>query len=226
MGVPSFMLTPDVQARVFNLESRLDEVERELENLKTRMTRERQGGASHPSRERQDDTAGGDGPPAFVSGLINGMESYVGDWTNGTLIVLGGLQVQHGEITSRWSRVGVSDRYQISAPEAFTRACQPFSSPQRVQILKQLFGSSGKTAGDIRESTGLAGGQLYHHLKDLIHSGLVRQTSRGEYRLTGPGMVTLLSMDLLARLAAKTEYEASDAPGEQGREDSGQEERS
>ncbi len=207
------MLTPDVQARVFSLESRLDEVERELETLKARMVREQSGVAPRPSREQQDVATGGGEPPAFVTGLIDGMESYVGDWTNGTIVVLGGLQVKDGEITSRWSRVGVSSQYQISPADAFARACQPFSSPQRVHILGQLFGSSGKTASEIRESTGLAGGQLYHHLKDLIHAGLVRQTNRGEYRLTGPGTVSLLSMDLLARLGAKTAYDASGVPG-------------
>lgn len=74
----------------------------------------------------------------------------------------------------------------------------PFSSPQRVAILHVL-ADGNLTSSQLEERSGLTGGQLYHHLKELKNANLVTQDGRGEYRLTKLGLMEFMAFSLMAR---------------------------
>jgi len=57
-----------------------------------------------------------------------------------------------------------------------------------------LFGISSK----LSESTGLKGGGLYHHLKELLYAGYVSE-NKGPFSLTNLGRQLLIAMALIAR---------------------------
>ncbi len=64
------------------------------------------------------------------------------------------------------------------------------SSPQKVSLLRALLGTT----------TNLSTGSLYHHLRDLMHAGLIAQAGRNQYQITPRGQRVLL---LLLALAAE-----------------------
>lgn len=73
-----------------------------------------------------------------------------------------------------------------------------FANPARLRIMRALAGTTC-TSAELTERTGLVGGQLYHHLKELVHGGFVRQEARNAYTLTmRVGMPAYLGLNLLA----------------------------
>lgn len=75
----------------------------------------------------------------------------------------------------------------------------------RVRLLQALY-TGPKSSSELTESTGLRGGHLYYHLKELIYAHYVEQ-SEGRYRLTERGVQMLITVACLARLAVQDEGE-------------------
>lgn len=89
-------------------------------------------------------------------------------------------------------RVLVSDDELVSFATAF-------ANPARLRIMRTLAGAA-RSSAELSEATGLVGGQLYHHLRELIHIGFVRQEARNSYTLTvSTGMSAYLGLNLLAK---------------------------
>ena len=59
--------------------------------------------------------------------------------------------------------------------EGMAAACEVFTNPRRIAVLKALFKEEHLTASEIGQRTGLAGGQLYHHLSALEAAELIRK---------------------------------------------------
>ena len=59
--------------------------------------------------------------------------------------------------------------------EGIAAACEVFTNPRRIAVLKVLFKESLLTASEIGQRTGLVGGQLYHHLSALEAAELIRK---------------------------------------------------
>lgn len=74
------------------------------------------------------------------------------------------------------------------------------SSPQKVSLLRALLGRDSESAAALGTTTNLSTGSLYHHLRDLMHAGLIAQASRNQYQITPRGQRVLL---LLLALAAE-----------------------
>lgn len=72
------------------------------------------------------------------------------------------------------------------------------SSPQKVGLLRALLAGEAETAAALGAATSLSTGSLYHHLRDLMHAGLIRQESRNRYLLSERGLRVLLLMLALA----------------------------
>lgn len=68
----------------------------------------------------------------------------------------------------------------------------PFASEQRIKILFQLF-EHPKSATDLNNTTGLQGGQLYHHLEMLVEAKYIEKVYKGQYRLTSIGRWAFLN---------------------------------
>jgi len=71
----------------------------------------------------------------------------------------------------------------------------------RIRLLQTLF-VGPKTSGRLTEATGLRGGNLHYHLKELIHAHYVEQR-HGAYRLTERGAQLLITMTCLARVCVQ-----------------------
>lgn len=74
------------------------------------------------------------------------------------------------------------------------------SSPQKVGLLRALLGHPSESAAALGASAQLSTGSLYHHLRDLMHAGLIAQEGRNRYAITPRGQRVLL---LLLALAAE-----------------------
>jgi len=71
----------------------------------------------------------------------------------------------------------------------------------RIRLLQTLF-RGPKTSGGLTEATGLRGGNLHYHLKELIHAHYVEQ-QEGAYRLTERGAQMLVTVACLAHVCVE-----------------------
>ena len=76
------------------------------------------------------------------------------------------------------------------------------SSPQKVSLLRALLGREPESAAALGITTSLSTGSLYHHLRDLMHAGLIAQAGRSQYQVTPRGQRVLL---LLLALASESQ---------------------
>jgi len=72
------------------------------------------------------------------------------------------------------------------------------SSPQKVSLLRALLDLDSESAAALGAATGLSTGSLYHHLRDLMHAGLIAQAARNQYQITPRGQRVLLLLLALA----------------------------
>ena len=89
---------------------------------------------------------------------------------------------------------------QEATNEAVALLGYALSSPQKVGLLRALLGHPSESAAALGASAQLSTGSLYHHLRDLMHAGLIAQEGRNRYQITPRGQRVLL---LLLALAAE-----------------------
>ena len=89
---------------------------------------------------------------------------------------------------------------QKATDEAAALLGYALSSPQKVGLLRALLGHPSESAAALGASAHLSTGSLYHHLRDLMHAGLIAQEGRNRYQITPRGQCVLL---LLLALAAE-----------------------
>lgn len=82
--------------------------------------------------------------------------------------------------------------------EEIGRVAMALSNAARVRVLKALL-SGEKTTAALMVQTKLAGGQLYHHLKELSLAQFIGQRGR-LYHITPRGKQALLSIAALSRV--------------------------
>jgi DNA-binding transcriptional ArsR family regulator len=75
----------------------------------------------------------------------------------------------------------------------------------RVRLLQALFGGP-KSTSELTEATGLKGGNLHYHLKELVYAHYVEQR-QGLYRLTERGAQMLITVACLARVCVEDQGE-------------------
>lgn len=81
---------------------------------------------------------------------------------------------------------------------AVARVAYAFSSAPKVSLVRHLLLSEELSAAELGERAGLTTGSLYHHLRELIHSGVVTQANRNRYSLSEMGKRLALSIFTLA----------------------------
>lgn len=75
-----------------------------------------------------------------------------------------------------------------------------FANEQRLNILRTLFEHEELTAQQLQEKTGIpAGGQFYHHLREIDSANLLAKTKRGCYALSTIGRSLVALIFTLAR---------------------------
>ena len=90
-------------------------------------------------------------------------------------------------------------------PAKTERLLSPLAHESRIRLMQALF-KGPKGASDLTEATDLKGGNLYHHLKELIYAAYVKEADGG-YALTDLGRQLFLTMTCIASLAVKDEGE-------------------
>ena len=107
--------------------------------------------------------------------------------------------VGEGDAAFKTGNVSVS-AVQIAkiTDEAVALMGYALSSPQKVALLRALIGQEHKSAASLGAVANLSTGSLYHHLRDLMHAGLIGQAGRNQYQITPRGQRVLLVLLALA----------------------------
>lgn len=77
--------------------------------------------------------------------------------------------------------------YEEESDEDIATLCSALSSKQRIVILKNLW-KNKLSSGELAALTGMTGGHLHHHLKDLLTLGLIIKEDSGKYAATSFGI--------------------------------------
>jgi len=102
--------------------------------------------------------------------------------------------------------------YDPSAAAKVERMLSPLAHEARIKLMQAMF-RSGRNSSDLSEAVGIKGGNLYYHLKELVHAGYVR-AEKGEYELTDLGRQLLLTLTCIAAQAVKDRGEEGLAVGQ------------
>ncbi len=81
------------------------------------------------------------------------------------------------------------------------RLLSPLAHEARIRLMQAMH-DDVRTSGELAEATGLRGGNLYYHLKELIHAAYVTERDGG-YDLTGLGCQMLLTVTAIAANVVK-----------------------
>jgi len=175
--------------------SRLERLERDLDNLKARARR---------SEERTDE----EGPPAYVEKIEKVLEDELEHSSASTedLLVLAALRKEAGKIVDSLSIAsrGRPDEFVVS-PETQASikgaldVLQTLSNEKRLQILVEVF-KGGRYPKELTDVTGLDGGALYHHLDTLTEAGFAERDKQGKVVLTPRGKLLTNLISILSRI--------------------------
>lgn len=88
--------------------------------------------------------------------------------------------------------------YGEESDEDIAKLCSALSSKQRIMILKNL--SNNKlSSGELATLTGMTGGHLHHHIRDLLSLGLIIKEDSGKYTATNFGINAYITAASLHR---------------------------
>ena len=159
-------------------------------------------------------TAGEEGKPPDVVHEWHGKLSHAGEyvfiWGGAVQGVVGaiswlGLHTHYGEPERESSTV--TD----TPAENVERLLSPPAHAGRIKIMQALF-RTPLSASDLSQKTGLRGGALYHHLRELKYGCYLTDTEEG-YGLTALGRQLLLAVTLIASAAVRDRGEDGLAVG-------------
>jgi DNA-binding transcriptional ArsR family regulator len=109
---------------------------------------------------------------------------------------LGGVEPEAGRIAHQ----------EVETPASHVeRILSPLAHEARIRLLQILY-SGPKSSSELSELTGLKGGNLHYHLKELMYADYVRESER-QYRLTRLGTQLLITMTCIASLNVKDKGE-------------------
>lgn len=132
-----------------------------------------------------------------LAGLMIGLRPWGENLAEGDRLVMQFvLSGREGEIRGQVSSLHVLRDEEDD--EGVARLCSVLASRQRISIIKHLTRAS-MTNGELAEATGMAGGHLHHHLRDLISLSLVEKHHDGRYLATEAGINTYLTVAALHR---------------------------
>ena len=143
--------------------------------------------------------------PKDVVALENLMREMAGKVEEGGALVHAGYLIRGGKRLGIWVNTLSMDKWITGPltlpPKDITRFLSPFSSEQRIAILRALYEGflDGKTVSELAEETGFEGGQLYHHLRELERANYVEtKEERGRYFISVMGHIALLTVSHMA----------------------------
>ena len=128
--------------------------------------------------------------PGYVKTVLKLFEEQLGDKPDAGLVFVGGIEKREGRIRDSFFSAIPLEEVVNCQPRKIVDVMGPFSNENRILILQALL-RGAKTSSELARETGLEGGQLYHHLKELILAGYVEAVGRGRYALTEKGCIAI-----------------------------------
>ena len=139
--------------------------------------------------------------------VVPGGEEAEGDRWAKTFWALEGVRARSGDssqvlwtgdvtlptgATAQWQQTADTDDLLGSDWDGPAAVVGALGHPVRLRLLQELLRGVG-SAADLTEAAGTGStGQTYHHLRQLVASGWVRQTGRGQHEVPAERVVPLL----------------------------------
>ena len=168
---------PELEEEVRRLKSIVEELAREVEKLKERI--EERSQKSVLAEE-----------PEYVKTVLRVFEEQLRGKPDAGLVFVGGIERRGGKIRGSFLSAIPLEEVAMCPPRRIVGAMGVFSNENRVRILQALL-KGARTSSELSRETGLEGGQLYHHLKELMLAGYVEAVERGKYALTAKGCIAI-----------------------------------
>jgi len=83
-----------------------------------------------------------------------------------------------------------------ASPSSIERMLSPLAHEARVRLMQTMY-DGPKSAAQLSEASGMRGGNLYYHLKELLHASYAKEVEGG-YDLTPLGCQMLLTVAAIA----------------------------
>ena len=164
------------------LRKRVEELAREVEELKKLV-----GTVKHPRISVHD-------PLGIGEALRRSLEGV----DDGSAFVCAGIVKRKGEVIDEWNFNFTLDEVFSVHPRRIVELVSALASEQRIAILRVVVKEGSVGVSRLSEKTGLEGGELYHHLRELVRKGFIRLVRRGVYGSTFKGESALAVVSGLA----------------------------
>jgi ArsR family transcriptional regulator, arsenate/arsenite/antimonite-responsive transcriptional repressor len=159
--------------------SRLEELERRMGAMEVVVMAAESGRSASPPDLRQLEELRRRDGPKYVRGGLSGAVTYAGSASFGD-----------GEVLWAGER-GLPQIWDMD-PRTLAPLLAALGHPARIALVRALL-TGERTSQELQDVIGSpSAGQLYHHLKDLIASGVVDQAGRSRYRVSAGRIVPLL----------------------------------
>ena len=169
-------------SEIEELRRRVDELAREVEELKKIIYKK-------PKREISVHD-----PLGVSSALEKSLEGV----KEGSAFVCAGIIKKNGEIYDNWNFNYTLEQVFEVHPRRIVNIISPLTNEQRINILRIILRERSVSMSQLSKETGMEGGELYHHLKELIRRGYIKLVKRGTYTITPKGEIALIIVSGLA----------------------------
>jgi DNA-binding HxlR family transcriptional regulator len=168
-----------------NAKEEMDDIRREITRISGELESLKEGMVKAPPEALY--------VPEDVGDLIEYLERRLPDKPDTGMAYFGAIERRGGKIVSSYHSGWEIEDILKCSPRRVANLLSPFSNEQRILILKSLI-EKDRGSSELSQATGLEGGQLYHHIKELALAEYVEQKERGVYALTEKGKMALLTV--------------------------------
>lgn len=136
--------------------------------------------------------AAADPPPIEANPFwaLDGLKAQVGD-TSGAVLYTGTVTLPTGEHYD-WQYGHTVDDLLDAEWRGYAETLTALAHPVRLLLIRQILAGT-RTVAALAEIDGLGTtGQLYHHLRQLVSTGWLRSSARGQYAVPPERVVPLL----------------------------------
>lgn len=164
------------------LRKKLERISKELEEIKKRIEQKKANMISMES----------------IDVITELLASLIEEKDDGGAFIHAGVIKEKGSIIDYWSHTFTDEEVYSIDPKSIVELIAPLTSEQRINILRTLLRHRQTNMTQISKETGLEGGELYHHLKELLRRGFIKSVRRGVYTITMKGEISLIMVSGLA----------------------------
>lgn len=125
-------------------------------------------------------------------GIGKAVSRFLEDSGKESIFVCAGVIKEDGKVKDSWSFDYSLDEVFEVHPSRIVRLLSPLTSEQRIKILRIILRNRPVSMSKLSEETGLEGGELYHHLRELMRRDFIRLIKRGTYVITPKGEIALI----------------------------------